>query len=74
MKRILIVNNNMHIGGVQKALLNLLQTLHADYDITLLLFYRGGAAQRSAYGCPRVCCRRCVSLFWHDEKRCVDGS
>ena len=43
MKRILIVNNNMHIGGVQKALLNLLQTLHADYDITLLLFYRGGA-------------------------------
>ena len=43
MKRILIVNNNMHIGGVQKALLNLLQTLHADYDITLLLFYCGGA-------------------------------
>ena len=43
MKRILIVNNNMHIGGVQKALLNLLQTLHADYDITLLLFSCGGA-------------------------------
>ena len=42
MKRILIVNNNMHIGGVQKALLNLLQELRADYDITLLLFYCGG--------------------------------
>lgn len=42
MKRILIVNNNMHIGGVQKALLNLLQELRTDYDITLLLFYCGG--------------------------------
>ncbi len=43
MKRILIVNNNMHIGGVQKALVNLLQEIHADYHITLLLFYDGGA-------------------------------
>ena len=42
MKRILIVNNNMHIGGVQKALLNLLHELRTDYDITLLLFYCGG--------------------------------
>lgn len=32
----------MHIGGVQKALLNLLQILGEDYDITLLLFYCGG--------------------------------
>ena len=30
MKRILIVNNNMHIGGVQKALVNLLQEVHSD--------------------------------------------
>lgn len=42
MKKILIVNNNMHIGGVQKSLLNLLREIHNDYDITLLLFYRGG--------------------------------
>ena len=42
MKRILIVNNNMHIGGVQKALVSLLQELRTDYDITLLLFYCGG--------------------------------
>lgn len=41
-KRILIVNNNMHIGGVQKALANLLCEIHSDYDITLLLFYKGG--------------------------------
>ena len=72
MKRILIVNNNMHIGGVQKALLNLLQTLHADYDITLLLFYCGGALLNEVP--TDVRCWRCVSLFWHDEKRCVDGS
>lgn len=55
MKRILIVNNNMHIGGVQKALLNLLQTLHADYDITLLLFYRGGALLNEVPSDVRVC-------------------
>ena len=55
MKRILIVNNNMHIGGVQKALLNLLQTLHADYDITLLLFYCGGALLNEVPMDVRVC-------------------
>lgn len=32
----------MHIGGVQKALANLLCEIHSDYDITLLLFYKGG--------------------------------
>ena len=32
----------MHIGGVQKSLLNLLGEIHKDYDITLLLFYKGG--------------------------------
>ena len=42
MKKILIVNNNMHIGGVQKALLNLLSEIDENYDITLLLFYKGG--------------------------------
>lgn len=42
MKKILIVNNNMHIGGVQKALVNLLWDIRGQYDITLLLFHRGG--------------------------------
>lgn len=41
-KRILIVNNNMHIGGVQKALINLLTAVHDKYDITLLLFHPAG--------------------------------
>ncbi len=43
MKKILFVNNNMYIGGVQKALVNLLNEIHDQYDITLLLFYKGGA-------------------------------
>ena len=42
MKKILIVNNNMHIGGVQKALVSLLWEIREQYDITLLLFYPGG--------------------------------
>lgn len=41
-KKLLIVNNNMHVGGVQKALISLLKVLHPAYDITLLLFYKDG--------------------------------
>ena len=41
-KKILIVNNNMHIGGVQRALVNLLKCVHDKYDVTLMLFYPGG--------------------------------
>lgn len=42
MKKILIVNNNMHIGGVQKALVSLLWGICERYDVTLLLLYPGG--------------------------------
>ena len=37
-KKVLIVNNNMQIGGIQKSLLNLLNAIVNQYDITLLLF------------------------------------
>ena len=45
MKKILIVNNNLRVGGVQKALVSLLCELARDpeLDITLLLFYPCGA-------------------------------
>ncbi len=45
MKKILIVNNNLHIGGVQHALVNLLHEIavEPDLDITVLLFSRRGA-------------------------------
>ena len=42
MKRILIVNNNLDMGGIQKSLVNLLKEIYQDYDITLLLFSKSG--------------------------------
>lgn len=42
MKKILIVNNNMNIGGVQKSLYNLLWAIHGQYDVTLCLFCAKG--------------------------------
>lgn len=42
MKSILIVNNNMKIGGIQKSLYNLLWSIHGEYKITLLLFEKRG--------------------------------
>ena len=42
MEKILIVNNNMDIGGIQKSLLNLLKETSGEYDITLLLLSKSG--------------------------------
>ena len=42
MKKIIIVNNNMKTGGVQKSLYNLLWSIADQYDITLYLFSRTG--------------------------------
>lgn len=41
-KKLLIVNNNLAIGGVQRSLVNLLDQIKDKYDITLFVFYRGG--------------------------------
>ncbi len=46
MKKILIVNNNLHMGGVQRALINLLWNIHEQYDITLLLFHDSGVLRK----------------------------
>ena len=44
MKELLIVNNNMKVGGVQKSLQNLLWSLDPEeYKVTLLLFSKCGA-------------------------------
>ncbi|MBR5903254.1 MAG: glycosyltransferase [Clostridia bacterium] len=43
MKKILIVNNNLDIGGIQKSLVNLLRQLGGEGEITLLLFSPSGA-------------------------------
>lgn len=41
-KKIIIVNNNMKIGGIQKALLDLLYAISPQYDVTLCLLYNAG--------------------------------
>lgn len=44
MKKLLIVNNNMKVGGVQKSLYNLLWSLDPqEYQVTLLVFSKIGA-------------------------------
>lgn len=42
MQKIVIVNNNMHLGGVQKSLLEFIKMIHNDYDISLILFGKVG--------------------------------
>ena len=46
MKKILIVNNNLDMGGIQKSLVNLVKEIHKEYDITLLLFSKSGSFLR----------------------------
>lgn len=41
-KSIIIVNNNLHIGGVQKSLIDFLKVNSNNYDITLCLFAENG--------------------------------
>lgn len=40
MKRIIIVNNNLKFGGIQKSLINMINEIKEEYDITLFLFSR----------------------------------
>ena len=42
-KRIFIANNEMHIGGIQKSLLNLLEEIKDKYDVTLFLASGSGS-------------------------------
>ncbi|MGA6841334.1 glycosyltransferase [Priestia megaterium] len=42
-KKILIVNNNLATGGVQRSLVNLLNHIKEEYEVTLLLFSNSGS-------------------------------
>ena len=59
MKKIIIVNNNMRIGGVQKSLYNLLWTIKDQYDVTLYLLYDEGSYELP----PNVKVVRCNGSF-----------
>ena len=61
MKKIIIVNNNMNVGGVQKALINLLNEIADKYEITLLLFSPTGEYMNSIPASVKVI--SCNSLF-----------
>lgn len=41
-KSIIIVNNNLHIGGVQRSLIDFLKANSSNFDITLCLFAKNG--------------------------------
>lgn len=43
MQKVLIVNNNLDMGGIQKSLVNLLKGVNDDNEYTLLLFSETGA-------------------------------
>lgn len=61
MRKIIIVNNNMNVGGVQKSLCNLLWAIHGRYEVTLYLFScRGEYLQDIPAGVKVV---ECGSLF-----------
>lgn len=52
--KIIIVNNNMQLGGVQKALYNLLWEIHDRFEVTLLLFSPKGPYMEALPGDIKV--------------------
>lgn len=63
----------MHIGGVQKALVNLLKEIASDYDVTLLLFYKGGELLRDIPENVRVISACRVLRGWGATREDADG-
>ena len=41
-KRLLIINKSFELGGIQKALANMLEAIHDEYDVTLAVFNPNG--------------------------------
>lgn len=72
MKKILIVNNNMKVGGVQKSLYNLLWTMDGRYDVTLFLFRNVGVYAGSLpTGVKVVECSSLFRLLGVSQSECV---
>ena len=61
---IIIVNNNMKVGGVQKSLLDLLSEISPIYDVTLFLFYaEGGYMDKIPQGVKVEICSSAYRYF-----------
>lgn len=72
MKKILIVNNNMKVGGVQKSLYNLLWSLEGHYDVTLCLMRATGAYLQQLPKSVRVVeCRGAVRYLSMSQGECA---
>lgn len=63
----------MHIGGVQKALVNLLKEIASDYDVTLLLFYAGGKLLRDVPENVRIISACSALRCWGATREDIDG-
>lgn len=75
MKKIIIVNNNMKVGGVQKSLYNLLWSVSDQYDITLYLFSRNGEyADRLPENVTIRSSRSLFRFFGISQNECRKGS
>ena len=47
MKKVLFAITNLDIGGAEKVLVNLVNNLKNDYDITVLTLYNGGQLEET---------------------------
>ena len=63
----------MHIGGVQKALVNLLKEIASEYEVTLLLFYKGGELLRDVPENVRVITACRVLCGWGATREDAGG-
>ena len=69
MKRILIVNNNLDMGGIQKSLVNLVKEIHEECDITLMLFSKSGSLLREVpKGVKIITPRKVYSILGLEKK------
>ena len=69
MKRILIVNNNLDMGGIQKSLVNLVKEIHEECDITLMLFSKSGSLLREIpKGVKIITPRKVYSILGLEKK------
>ncbi len=77
MKKLLIINSNMHIGGVQKALVSLLWNIREQYDVTLLLFHKAGQCYKDIPPGVKVITAKSAYRFLgmtkHDIRSFADG-
>lgn len=75
MIRILIVIHNLEIGGIQKALLNMLQAIQSEYQIDLLVFsVKGQLTDHLPRGINVLSAPRLLSIFGENQKQVLNKS